>query len=116
MQVLVVEDEPIIAIEVATIIESAGFTVLGPVASVAGAKSFIHEADVGVLDINLVRETSEPIALELRKMGKPFVILTALRDGQTVGSWASSSVAWLMKPLKAQVLIAELRKLEGKSR
>lgn len=112
MQVLVVEDEPLIAMEVASILESAGFQVLGPAASVAQARSFLTEADVGVLDINLGRETSEAIALELRQQGKPFVMLTALRDGQSVGSWATHSVAWLMKPLRGSILIAELRKIQ----
>ena len=112
LKVLVVEDEPIIALEIEYLLSKAGFTVLGPAPSVAAARPFVAEAEAAVLDISLGRETSEEVAVALRERGIPFVVLTALRDGMNAGSWTMASKAWLLKPVRAGQLIAELRKFE----
>jgi DNA-binding response OmpR family regulator len=112
LKILVVEDEPIIGLELEYLLCNAGFTVLGPAPSVAAARPFVPEADGAVLDISLGRETSEDIALALSERGIPFVVLTALRDGMNAGSWTRASSAWLLKPVRPAQLIAELRKFE----
>lgn len=111
MRVLVVEDEPIVALELDYLLSSAGYEVLGPAYTVKQAEALLENADTAVLDINLVGETSEPIATALKTGGKPFLILTALRDGATVGTWANHSRAWLTKPVDSRRLLAELRSI-----
>ena len=63
-RVLVVEDEFLVALDIAQQITEAGFEVVGPANSVAKAIALIDElgCDVAVLDVNLGHETAEPIA------------------------------------------------------
>jgi Response regulator receiver domain len=67
--VLVVEDEPLVVMEIAQVLDAAGFHVAGPVDSTSAALELLrHErCDAAVLDINLGGETSEAIALSCLK-------------------------------------------------
>jgi DNA-binding response OmpR family regulator len=92
IRVLVVEDDFLIAIEISQQLADAGFEIVGPAASVAGASEFVDSCDVAVLNFILGNETSEPIARRLQTAGKPFVLLSgystndlqALFDGTTI--------------------------------
>lgn len=77
-RVLVVEDEALVALDIAGQLTAANFSVVGPAVSVAGALKLITGTgcDVALLDINLGRETSERVALELRERKIPFAVLT----------------------------------------
>ena len=108
MYVLIVEDEPIVAMDIESALIDAGFEVLGPVSSVAEAERHVDQADAAVLDINLSGETSAPIAAALTHRGRRFVILSSLSQPQTDGSWNNAS-AWLEKPMRLDQLIAEVR-------
>lgn len=54
-RVLIVEDEPFIAWDLAQAVESAGGIVIGPAATLAQALALIHgsELDAAILDVNL---------------------------------------------------------------
>lgn len=67
---VLVEDEALLAIDIAGHLTDAGFSVIGPAASGTKALALIKEngCDIAVLDVNLRDETSEPIA-ELRTNG-----------------------------------------------
>ena len=80
-----VEDEPLVAIEIAHILKKAGFDVIGPARAVAPALSLIEErgCDAAVLDINLGGETSEPVAWRLLTRGAPFVALSGYSNRST---------------------------------
>jgi DNA-binding response OmpR family regulator len=77
-RVLIVEDEPLIAMLVQEWLEELGCKVLGPAASVSGALELIAGAELegAVLDVSLGKEESFPIADELRKRRVPFVFAT----------------------------------------
>jgi PAS domain S-box-containing protein len=109
-RVLVVDDEAVVALEIAQALGKAGFEVVGPARAVAQALQLINEAgcDAAVLDINLGAETSEPIALRLSDRGTPFVMVSGYsRDQQ---SPVFSDAPMLAKPLRPERLIAELRR------
>ena len=77
--VLVVEDEFIVAEDMAEALREAGARVLGPVATVQAALDLIEGAgalDGALLDVNLQGEKSYPVAGLLRQRGVPFVFLT----------------------------------------
>jgi CheY-like chemotaxis protein len=79
MRLLIVEDEYLIAADLAIALEEQGAAVLGPVGSVADAIALIAAEDTfdaAVLDINLGRERAWPIADELRRRGVPFIFAT----------------------------------------
>ncbi|MFM9975261.1 MAG: PAS domain-containing protein, partial [Beijerinckiaceae bacterium] len=67
--VLVVDDDPILALSIADILKDAGLTVIGPTgnASIALALVARTRPSFAILDVNLGKETSEPVALELRR-------------------------------------------------
>lgn len=108
-RILVVEDEALIAMEIAAALESAGFDVLGPAASVAGAMKLIEQAgcEGAVLDINLGLETAEPIARQLASRGTPFVAITGYGRDQVPPAFRS--VPLIGKPLEPGRVVAELK-------
>ena len=76
--ILVVEDEPLIAMMLEDFLESLGHSVTATCESVADA---LAEADKGgfdlaILDVNLKGESVWPVASRLREKNVPFVIAT----------------------------------------
>jgi hypothetical protein len=61
-----------------TLSQGAGFDVVGPVRNVEAALGLLERlgCDAAVLDINLGRETSEAVAIELASNNTPFVTLS----------------------------------------
>jgi len=108
-RVLVIEDEALIALDIARELTDAGFEVVGMATSVAKALRLVGEVgcDVAVLDINLGAETSEPIAQELRARGIPFVLLSGASTPAL--SSAFKGAPQLSKPVRLAALLAELR-------
>jgi DNA-binding response OmpR family regulator len=108
--VLVVEDDAIVALEVAESLRAAGFAVLGPTDKVARALQLVNDngCHAAVLDINLGRETSEPVATLLRQRGTPFVTVSGYAEQQRPDVFAGSD--FLAKPLKLDAFISVLRR------
>jgi DNA-binding LytR/AlgR family response regulator len=79
-RLLVVEDEYVIAADLAVFLEAIGVEVAGPAASVAEALTLLendgNRLDGAVLDINLGNERVYPVADVLRGRGIPFVFTT----------------------------------------
>ena len=77
-RVLVVEDEALVAMLVEDALLDAGFSVIGPAATVEEAMNFLaaERPDAVVLDLNLAGETSTPVADALASRGIPYVIAT----------------------------------------
>ncbi len=114
-KVLVVEDEALIAMEIAQELRKADFEVLGPARAVAQALSLIevNGCDAAVLDINLSHETSEPVARKLLANGTRFVTLSGYARAQHPAIF--DEVPALTKPLQPTLLVAAIKKcLSGK--
>jgi CheY-like chemotaxis protein len=79
--VLVVEEEVIIALELADRLAEFGCTVVGPAATNRQALALIAHAaiDLATVDVNLAGERSTPTATALRAAGVPFVVITGYR-------------------------------------
>ena len=107
-RILVVEDEPLIALEVAHVLTEARFEVVGPTRDVAGALSLLDRGgcDAAVLDINLGHETSERVAIELARRRTPFVTLSGYSRAQQGSSFDGAPA--LAKPLKPELLVATI--------
>lgn len=78
IRVLVVEDQPLIAMDLEDLLVSRGYAVLGPKASVADALDCIARVtpEAALLDIDLHGETSFAVGIELKRRGVPFVFAT----------------------------------------
>ena len=107
-RVLVVEDDALLALDVAEQLREAGLEVVGPATSVAAALRLIDSSgcDVALLDVNLGDETAEPIATELRARGVPFVVLSGYSREQHPPGLHGAPV--LLKPARSQELVATL--------
>jgi CheY-like chemotaxis protein len=77
-QILVVEDAFLVAMDLHMLLSSAGYDVIGPVASVGKALGLIdgHPVDAALLDINLSDGSVFPAADALAARDIPFVFLT----------------------------------------
>ncbi|NJO35679.1 MAG: response regulator [Rhodospirillales bacterium] len=110
-RVLIVEDEPLIAMLVQEWIEELSCTVIGPAASVSGALELIAGAalDGAVLDVSLGNEESFPIADELGKRGVPFVFATGYGGDDLEVRFAGAQV--LAKPFEHKLFCEVVKKM-----
>lgn len=82
-RILVVEDEYLIAADLAEALEELGAEVVGPAANVRAALAEIERADDldgATLDVTLGQEKSFEVAALLKERGVPFVFLTGYGD------------------------------------
>ena len=112
-RVLVVEDEPLIAMDIAHTLSQSGYDVIGPANSVAQALALIalSGCDAAVLDTNLGAETVELVAHELVRRGTPFISMSGY--GREQQPEIMRTVPLLSKPVKSGLLIAEIERCLG---
>lgn len=110
-RVLVVEDEALLAYEFADVLRDAGFEVVGPAGSVAMARRLLeHEpCDIAVLDINLGRETSEPLAEQLLGRKIPVIAISGYSKEQHPTVFRDAH--FMPKPFDARRLVPKIRAL-----
>jgi len=108
-RLLVVEDEFLIALDIESILESAG-TKVKTANRVDQALELIKSDgpfDAAVLDLKLERETSVAVAERLQANGVPFVFLTgAAGDASAVAQFANAPVVG--KPFDSETLFSAL--------
>jgi DNA-binding response OmpR family regulator len=109
-RILVVEDDPLIAMDMQHILEDAGGVVIGPAGSLASALAIVekNQVDAAVLDVRLETGDSLPLANVLRERGVPFLFQTSDPD-LIQGLYAGVPV--LRKPFRPAELVAELSAL-----
>ncbi|WP_156679866.1 response regulator [Sphingomonas profundi] len=110
-RVLIVEDEPIIAMTAEDIIEEMGCIVAGSAATLEQATALAAAGgfDVAMLDINLNGETSLPVAAALHAAGTPFVFTTGYGSAGPGSDF--SGVEVVKKPYRAIDLACALGRL-----
>lgn len=105
-RVLVAEDEPVIALDLASAVEEAGGEVVGPVASVRQALSLVDEDGIqaAIVDVDLLDGDIGPVIEELTRRGLPVIVHSGgglppeLRD-------RFSEIEVYRKPTLASVLV-----------
>ena len=109
-RLLLIEDEPLVAFELAATLEDAGGHVVGQAATVEDALALIDqgEFDLALLDGNLQGEGVERIARLLSERGKRFLFVSGY--GRDHLPEAFDAVPAIEKPFK----IADLLKVIGK--
>jgi DNA-binding LytR/AlgR family response regulator len=78
LNILIVEDEFLIAMQLTRMIRDLGGRVLGPVSTVIAGTELLQKSavDGAVVDINLGKESSASLAEELLARGVPVVLTT----------------------------------------
>ena len=79
IRVLLVEDEPLVAMGIADQLVGAGAVIVGPCPTARRAIEVLQatDVDVAVIDFVLADSNSEPVQDALESRGVPFVVLTA---------------------------------------
>ena len=114
--VLIVEDNPALAESMSFALSTFGWKVAGPVNSVDEALAAVRDVifDVAVLDVDLGRETSMPVADALRDARIPFVFLTGYEDDAGIPPEFKDATCFT-KPMVPEALVETLKKLVEKS-
>ena len=110
-RVLVIEDEPLVAMDVVAQLESAGAVVVGSAGNVADALAIIETAQMesALLDANLNGDAVDLIADALSRRRIPFVFVTGY--GRADLPKAYSTVPILGKPYNQDQLLTAVRSL-----
>lgn len=77
-RILVVEDEYLIALDIAMTLENLGYELVGPVSTLPEGSELIasEQLDAVLLDANLAGKSSAPLAAELTVRRIPFGVVT----------------------------------------
>jgi CheY-like chemotaxis protein len=115
VRVLLVEDDPIIALDLRQTLETAGATVIGPAHDVAAVTALMqyNPFDVAVLDHLIVGGDSLPVADDLARRGLRFLFHTSHR-GMLPQKFPHAPV--IDKPSRSGELVAALAALVKASR
>ncbi len=115
LRVLVVEDEFLIAMETEQMLADLGCIVIGPVPTVARALALFdrEKPDFAILDVNLGRERSTPVAEALRAGGVPFALATGY-NGSQLPEKAFRNAPHLGKPLDRNLLVRALARVRDR--
>jgi PAS domain S-box-containing protein len=111
-RLLIVEDESLVAMEIAEQMRKRGWTVLGPALSVDEAFHLIAETafpDVAMLDVNLRGHTVYPLADLLQRGGVPFLFCTGYEKLDNPDRYGASPI--VRKPVNMDQLASELHRI-----
>ncbi len=104
-RVLIVEDEPLVAMELADHLAEAGAEIVGPVGNVPDALILIgrEQFDAALLDANLAGMPVDDVAAALTRKNVPFAFVSGYGPESLPRSFAAA--ATLSKPFSAQQLL-----------
>lgn len=104
--VLVVEDEPLIAMLIAEWLGELGHEAVGPAASVTEGMKLLEARgfDAALLDVNLGSERSDAIADILAERKIPFALMTGGMSDSLAGRY--SALPKLLKPFNFETVSA----------
>lgn len=113
-RILVVEDEPIIAMTIEDILIELGAEVVGPATTLEGAidQAETGQFDAAMLDLNLNGRRSDPVAKTLAARAIPFVFSTGYTSASSE-DWAHIEV--LSKPYRPDQVAAALVRAIGEA-
>jgi DNA-binding response OmpR family regulator len=109
--VLVVEDNTLIAMDLAAVLQEAGCTVIGPCSRIAKALEDMADKkiDVALLDVNLGGEKVFPLMDSLLAAGVPCLIVTGYSRDSIPAQYGKVPI--LLKPHQRDELLGSLNQL-----
>ena len=110
-RVLVAEDDALVALDLMTTLQTAGYVVVGPVSSVAEAQTIIdgEPPDAALLDLEFADAGAAPVAAALLAGDVPFAVLTD-GDGLDLES-ALAGAPRLAEPVRPDALLSTVHDL-----
>ncbi len=113
VSVLIVEDEPVLALEMEGALQKAGFAIAGIAGSCPKALALLacRDCDLAVLDANLRGSCVEPVVAALQARGKPYLLISGYdRNHLATGL---REAPFLPKPFGPDALVQALIKLNN---
>jgi CheY-like chemotaxis protein len=112
-RILLVEDEPLIAMDIESQLISAGCEVIGPAGTVTRAKRLIAELafDAALIDVNLAGQPVDELAAALRKKRIPFAFATGYGGKGLPRGFRNTTI--LAKPFDSDQLLPVIQALVG---
>jgi len=112
--ILIVEDEPLIAEDLAIMLKKAGYTVVGPAYEGLSALDIIHNQspDLVLLDISLETSMSGlEVAKKVNETSKtPFIFITSYADEATLeNAQKLLPYGYIVKPFKKKDVLAAIQ-------
>ena len=111
-RILIVEDDYVVARNIAHTLRRLGAQIIGPASNVASALALIADnpnLDVALLDINLGAENAYPVASALRSRGIPFLFTTGYSRPSLPSEMVEAPL--IEKPIDARALVSLLSAL-----
>jgi DNA-binding response OmpR family regulator len=107
-KIIIIEDEPVIALDLEDVLTSEGFEVVGVATRLDKALAMIAHIifDVAILDANLAGVSSDPVATALTARQLPFVVLSGYSLKQKQAMFPGAH--FIQKPCKPALLVATL--------
>ncbi len=105
-RILVVEDEPYVALDICACLTSAGCEIVGPTGALTDAKAMVEQSyfDAALLDLNLEGQISDELAQALTHRNIPFAFLTGYRRSALPPAFRDCIM--LSKPFGREQLVA----------
>jgi CheY-like chemotaxis protein len=114
LNILIVEDEALLAMELESLIEEAGHSVVGWAMSSSEAKAMVDtsKADIAFVDIHLSDgPTGLDVAEHIRRSGQPMVVFMTANTKRIPENFAGA-VGVISKPYTMNGLMSALRYLQ----
>jgi PAS domain S-box-containing protein len=114
LRVLIVEDEPLIALELESCLEDLGYEVSGRCSTLSAARAFVDQPpDVAILDVDLAGRTTYSLGVRLKAAGAQVIFSTGYAGVELPDALAGVPV--LVKPVTRDALADALESVSGPS-
>lgn len=110
-RILIVEDEPMIALTLEDFLTEAGFQIAGVAGKLDKALALIETShcDAAIVDANLAGLSASPAAIALAARGLPYIMMSGYSEEQMQGEYPNA--VFLSKPCQQELLISTLHSI-----
>jgi DNA-binding response OmpR family regulator len=110
-RILIVEDEPLIALILEEVLIDAGFAIAGVAGKLDKALALVESdaCDAAVVDANLMGVSASPVAIALAARGLPYIVMSGYSPDQMRGEYPRA--IFLSKPCRPELLLETLNSI-----
>ncbi len=110
-RVLIIEDEPLIALSLEDVLINAGFQIAGVAGKLEKALALIESVacDVAIVDANLAGVSASPAAIALAARRLPYIVMSGYSPEQMQGVFPGAH--FIQKPCRTELVIETLNAL-----